>query len=84
MAQCELCIQTYKKKKEKGRKKSQINVRKERIGHRERETEREKNFSFKITFYKIIVFSQKNSKNINTIFSYQIFFMRNTKKIKKS
>ena len=65
--------QNKKTKKEKGRKKSQINVRKERIIQRERETEREKDFSFKKTFYKIIVFSQKNSKNINTIFSYQKF-----------
>ena len=62
-----------KTKKEKGRKKSQINVRKDRIRQRERETERENDLSFKRTFYKIIVFSQKNSKNINTIFSYQNF-----------
>ena len=60
-----------KKTKKKGRKKSQTNVRKEIIRQRERETEREKDFSFKKTFYKIIVFSQKNSKNINTILSYQ-------------
>ena len=62
-----------KQKKEKGRRKSQINVRKDRIRQGERETERENDFSFKRTLYKIIVFSQKNSKNINTIFSYKKF-----------